>query len=237
MTDRFLMKEMIKSRVEKYLSRKFYCGLQELQGKGTVYTLNHEAERPYMKLMAYRNCVLVCTSKDIQAKVQELLQGKSRDEMFECPLVYGQTIHYVPDGDPDRERPAPSGFRFVSMFEEEILSLKGLQGFENSLAFDENGRTSTRAVYAAMDKEKIIGVAGAAESSLEGMWEVGVDVLEEYRMAGLGTYVVECLTRELLEREIVPFYSASVTNLSSQLVACRSGYIPCWVDTFGTILQ
>ena len=45
------------------------------------------------------------------------------------------------------------------------------------------------------------------------------------------------LTKELLARDIIPFYSASVTNIGSQMVASRCGYIPLWVDTFGTILD
>lgn len=80
-------------------------------------------------------------------------------------------------------------------------------------------------------------MAGAAESSVSGVWEIGIDVREEYRKAKLGTYLVRKLTEELLAREIIPFYSASVTNIASQMVASRSGYIPFWVDTFGTVLD
>ena len=69
------------------------------------------------------------------------------------------------------------------------------------------------------------------------MWEIGIDVMEEYRNARLGTYLVKRLTKELLARNIIPFYSASVTNIGSQMVASRCGYIPFWVDTFGTILD
>ena len=36
-------------------------------------------------------------SKDLYYKVRELIQSKNRDEIFEFPLVYGQTIHYVPN--------------------------------------------------------------------------------------------------------------------------------------------
>ncbi len=32
-------------------------------------------------------------------------------------------------------------------------------------------------------------------------------------------------------------YSASVTNIGSQMVASRCGYIPFWVDTFETVLD
>ena len=117
------------------------------------------------------------------------------------------------------------------------MSLTGLTGFENSVAFDENGSTSTKAAYIAKDKNRIIGVAGAAESSVNDIWEIGVDVMEEYRNARLGTYLVRGLTKELLARNIIPFYSASVTNIGSQMVASRCDYIPFWIDTFGTILD
>jgi len=29
--------------------------------------------------------------------VKTLLVGKSRDEVFECPLIYGPSIYYIPD--------------------------------------------------------------------------------------------------------------------------------------------
>ena len=61
--------------------------------------------------------------------------------------------------------------------------------------------------------------------------------MEEYRNARLGTYLVKGLTKELLTRNIIPFYSASITNIGSQMVASRCDYIPLWVDTFGTILD
>ena len=73
------------------------------------------------------------------------------------------------------------------LFGRDILSLTGLTGFENSLAFDENGSTSTKGVYIAKVNNKIIGAAGAAETSTDGVWEIGIDVLEKYRNARLGT--------------------------------------------------
>lgn len=80
-------------------------------------------------------------------------------------------------------------------------------------------------------------MAGAAESSIEGVWEIGVDIMASYRNSGLGTCLVSHLTKELLRQRIVPFYSASVTNIGSQMVASRAGYLPAWVDTFGTVLD
>lgn len=231
------MKEIITDRIERLLSKEYYCSPQELNGKDTVYSVNTEAKQPYIKILAYRNCVTVCTSKDLSAKIQELLRGKSRDEMFEIPFVYGQTIHYVPDPDCLERVLAVSGDQCEFLFEKEVWELSGLTGFENSVSFDDDGMTPAKAVYIARDGGAVVGAAGAAVTSVDGVWEVGVDVMAEYRNAGLGSRLVSGLTKELLTRNIVPFYSASVTNIGSQMVACRCGYIPSWVDTFGTTLD
>lgn len=230
------MKDIIKNKIEELLSKEYYCTLKDLNEKGIIYSVNPKAVKPYIKILAYRNCVVVCTSKNLQSKVREILQDKNRDEIFEIPLVYGQTIHYVPSDDCTEKLALPD-YEYEYLFDKDLLSLNGLTGFENSLAFDENGSTSTKAVYIARDNNKIIGVAGAAETSVNGVWEIEIDVTEEYRKGGLGTYLVKRLTKELLARSIVPFYSASVTNIGSQMVAARCGYMPYWVDTFGTVLD
>ncbi len=229
------MREFVKNKVEELLSKEFYCSPKVLNENVTIHTINFEAKQPYIKILAYRNCVVVCTSESIHSKVRKLLQNKTRDEIFEVPFVYGQTIHYVPDEGCTEDIGVSSNYEYEVLFDRDILELNGLTGFENSLAFDEKGFTVTKAVYVARDNNKIIGVAGAAESPVDGMWEVGVDVMEGYRNARLGTYLVRKLTKELLARNIVPFYSASITNIGSQMVANKSGYIPYWVDTFGNV--
>lgn len=59
--------------------------------------------------------------------------------------------------------------------------------------------------------------------------------MEKYRNARLGTFLVSGLTRELLERNITPFNSASIESIDSQMAAGRCGYILFWIDTFVTI--
>lgn len=231
------MREMIREKVEEYLAGEYWCSLPELHAGGTVYTVHAAADRPCIKIMAYRDTVVVCTSKDLAGRVRTLTENKSRDEIFELPLVYGQTIHYVPDRKGRGEERVPTALDSTFLFGDEIFSMRGLEGFDNSLAFDDRGHTSTRAACIAGKGDKIAGVSGAAPVSPEGLWEVGVDVLPEYRNSGMGTSLVARLTDELLGRDIVSFYSASVTNIGSQMVAARCGYIPAWVDTYGTVLD
>lgn len=62
---------------------------------GMVFTTSALVTQPYIKIMAYRNAVVVCTSQNISSKVKDMLRGMTRDEVFETPLVYGQTIQYI----------------------------------------------------------------------------------------------------------------------------------------------
>ena len=114
--------------------------------------------------------------------------------------------------------------------------MQGICGFENSLAFDEDGKTPTCIVLCAKKGDEIVGLAGASDEA-GNMWEVGVDVQSAHRRSGLATALVSQLTAAILKKGIVPFYSASVTNLGSQGVASRSGYSPCWVSTYRTVLD
>ncbi len=228
---------ILKRKIEELLTKEYVCTAEELHGTGTIFSIRTGVKQPHIRILAYRHCVVVCTSEDIHGTIEGLLAGKSRDEIFELPYVYGQTIHYIPDLSLAEASLAPPDYECEFFFEQEVLSLRGLTGFGNSLEFEADGSTPTRAVCIAKDNGKIVGAAGAAGSSVEGLWEVGVDVLEGNRNAGLGTRLVRRLTRELLERNILPYYSASVTNLGSQMVASRCGYIPAWVDTFGTTLD
>ena len=92
------MREIITNKVEEYLAREYWCSPSRLHAGGVVYTVHGTANRPCIKIMAYRDTVVVCTSKDLAGRVRTLVENKSRDEIFELPLVYGQTIHYVPTG-------------------------------------------------------------------------------------------------------------------------------------------
>lgn len=228
---------MIRQRMEKYLEKQYFCSAAELNGAKTYYTVHTKAERPYLKIMAYRNCVIVCTSAELRDKMQKFLRGKNRDEIFEMPFAYGQTIHFVPNAAcASTWQRDIRGCEVIFLSGEEVLRLDGLTGFENAVA--STGDTPpTEALCIAVRNGKIVGAAGAAKTELEDIWEIGVDVTERYRNAGVATALVARLTGELLARDIVPFYSASVTNIGSQMVASRCGYIPLWVDTFGTTLD
>jgi predicted GNAT family acetyltransferase len=62
------------------------------------------------------------------------------------------------------------------------------------------------------------------------MWQIGVDVLPEYRRQGVASAMTSRLAAEILARGKVPFYCAAWCNLRSVRNAIRSGFRPAWVE-------
>ena len=62
------------------------------------------------------------------------------------------------------------------------------------------------------------------------MWQIGVDVLDEYRKQGVASALTSNLAMEILERGKVPFYCCAWSNIRSVKNAIKSGFSPSWVE-------
>ena len=222
----------IKDTICQYISAEMNCTAEDLSSDGIKFIRDPDKEEPYIKILSIYNADIITVSDSLFEKISCELKGSNRDELYECIYVFGQTLHYIPDLREMTLMPYPDGFSFELLTDQEVHKLEGIKGFDNSLAFDENGETPTCIVLYAKDKEKIVGLAGASFENEE-LREVGVDVLKEYRGKNLASLLVRNLSVEILKQGKVPFYSASVTNIGSQAVAIRSGYMPLWTDSFG----
>lgn len=81
----------------------------------------------------------------------------------------------------------------------------------------------------AMSGDRIIGLAGCSADT-ELFWQIGIDVLPEYRGAGLGTKLVRLLKDEAFRRGAIPFYGTSLSNLHSWNIAINCDFYPVWVE-------
>ena len=81
----------------------------------------------------------------------------------------------------------------------------------------------------AYDGDRLIGLAGCS-ADCETMWQIGVDVLPEYRRRGAGSAVTARLALETLDRGKVPFYCCAWSNIRSARNAIRSGFRPAWAE-------
>ena len=79
----------------------------------------------------------------------------------------------------------------------------------------------------AYDGGKLIGLAGCSADGAE-MWQIGVDVLPEYRRAGIASALTSRLALLILGEGKVPFYCCAWCNIRSARNAVKSGFRPAW---------
>lgn len=230
--------------VRNQLALDMNCNTQDFLNDGMVFCeakLNggrrmFERQKPYLEVATMGKGIVISADMDILEKVKPILENKSRDDLFSAPFLYGHSLYYIPDCKTIKESPCPKGFTCFIKEGKEIHMLYELPGFYNALQYDkEHARPDILAVY-AMKGDEIAGVAGASIDSGT-MWQIGIDVLPPFRNAGLATYLVSNLAIMIMERGIVPYYGTASSNVASQAVAYRSGFIPAWMCTYRNVLD
>ncbi len=83
--------------------------------------------------------------------------------------------------------------------------------------------------YGAYEGERLIGLAGCSADCRD-MWQIGIDVLPEYRQRGVASALTSNLAVEILERGKVPFYCCAWANIPSAKNAIKSGFTPAWME-------
>ncbi len=81
----------------------------------------------------------------------------------------------------------------------------------------------------AYNEGRLIGFA-ACSADCDSMWQIGVDVLPEYRRQGIASALTSRLAMEIIERGKVPFYCCAWSNIKSARNAVRSGFRPAWAE-------
>lgn len=81
----------------------------------------------------------------------------------------------------------------------------------------------------AYDQGRLVGLTGCS-ADCHDMWQIGVDVLPDYRRRGIASALTAILAREIMERGKVPFYCTAWSNIRSVRNAVKSGFIPAWAE-------
>lgn len=226
------------------LAIDYNCSPDDFLKDGLIITeaIPHKDRRPFpwrsprLELVAVGHSVVVNASADILPYIREQLEGKTRDEVFYMPFVYGVSLYFLPDIGRVPKLVCPDGFEYEMVEKHDIHKLYETPGFDYALQYDINSQRPDMLVALARYNGEIVGMAGAS-ADCKTMWQIGVDVLPAYRGRGLAPALVNMLTLEILNRGYVPYYAASASNVVSQHVAVRAGYIPAWAHCYRTRLD
>lgn len=227
------------AKVRKQLAIDYNCQEEDFLKDGIIFSeaKDNQGRRklfprqsPYLEIVTMGKSVIISADNTVYKFVKSNLEGKSREEIFSSPLTFGHTISCIFDG--KTKSKMPKGFQYSILWDREIVPLyKTTKEFSNAIQYNSDREVKDVVAITAEHNGKIIALAGASEDC-EDLWQIGIDVLPEYRNRGLASALVNQLSYVILEKGKVPYYSYASSNISSQRTAVRSGYKPAWVSTY-----
>ncbi|MDE6656651.1 MAG: GNAT family N-acetyltransferase [Anaeroplasmataceae bacterium] len=110
----------------------------------------------------------------------------------------------------------------------QIEALYGL-GFDMALCGSTKGKRKDILASVCEIDGQVVGVAGCTNDSEE-LWQIGVDVLPQFRNRGIATALVIHLKEEIIKRGKCPFYCCAWSNIASKRLARKAGFVDAWVE-------
>ena len=204
----------------------------------------HPAARRYLPLpfgcdlVSYGTNIVAQTTPEMEDAVRKYLDFCDPGHAFETPAVhvldslmepYGLKVcfmaeYFLPDVTVLKELPCPYELRILHRED-----FTDLYKPEWSNALCEKRKELDVLGVGAYHNGKLIGLAGCS-ADCESMYQIGVDVLPEYRRQGIASAVTSRLALEILKLGKVPFYCAAWCNLRSVGNAIKCGFRPAWAE-------
>ncbi len=192
-------------------------------------------------LVSYGSNVVACCDEALVTPVTTWLNGlETVFEAFETPGIYGlnqvlephgaqvryQAEYFLPDVNVLFASEPSCPYELRVLGQEDFRELY-LPAWSNALC-KERPQLDMLGV-GAFDGNELVGLAGCSADCAQ-MWQIGIDVLPEYRRQGIATAITNRLARETFARDKVPFYCAAWSNVRSVRNALASGFKPAWVE-------
>ena len=216
-----------------------------LSDKNTVTVSQKQSKaRKYLSLplscdlVSYGNNIVAQTSDELRPLVQTYIDRYPVEHCFETPHLHvlqqilephGQKICFMAEyflPDLDALKPLPCAYEMRILHSSDFSDLY-LPEWSNALC--EKRKELDILGIGAYKNEKLIGLS-ACSADCEDMWQIGIDILPEYRQQGIASALTSHLAIEILNAGKVPFYCAAWSNIKSVRNAIRSGFRPAWVQ-------
>lgn len=192
----------------------------------------------YCNLVSYGNNIVASVNNDIADVVKDYIDKYPMEHCFETPNMHvlndelqkrGMRIcfmaeYFLPDINLLTELPCEFDIKVLTSNDFEYLYLP-----QWSNALCEKRKHLDIMAVAAYNGNQLIGMAGCS-ADCDTMWQIGVDVLPEYRQNGIASALTSRLAMEVINKGKVPFYCAAWSNIKSVRNAIKSGFRPAWIE-------
>ena len=214
----------------------------------TVISKENERARKYLKLpfscqiVSYGSNAVASVSPEFYGIAEEYINKYPVEHLFETPNLHflndalekmGQRIcfmaeYFLPDVELLREQVAENACPYkLKMLTQSDFTDLYLPEWSNALC--EARKQLDVLGVGAYDGDTLVGLA-ACSADCDTMWQIGIDVLPEYRRQGIASTLTSRLAVEILENGKVPFYCAAWSNVKSVRNAIKSAFRPAWVE-------
>jgi GNAT superfamily N-acetyltransferase len=246
---KFMMNKDIKQIAMEQSAIDLNCKIEDFiqQKNKVVISKMNEGRKSYFKQPHF--CQLACYGNSLVAAVDKQIEGYMTSyannyigfrclDMPQLNLLnvefnrYGKCVgimteYFLPDTTKIIE--VNPDFDVKIFINDEITNLYDDDRFHMALSYTcESEKRDVIAVVGYKNKE-IIGIAGASNDCAT-MWQVGIDVIPDYRKKGVASVLTKVITNEILKQGIVPFYGTAWSNIASKNTAINSGYKAAWVE-------
>lgn len=209
-----------------------------------VISEKNEYARKYLELpfvcdmVSYGNNIVASVREDLREMAEGYINKYPIEHCFETPNMQvlntaleerGMQIcfmaeYFLPDVSLLQERSCAYELRILESKDFEPLYLP-----EWGNALCEKRKNLDVLGVGAYDGDKLIGLAGCS-ADCDTMWQIGIDVLPEYRRQGIASALTGKLALNILDRGKIPFYCAAWSNIKSVRNAIKAGFRPAWVE-------
>lgn len=238
--------------VLKQLAIDLNCKPEDFLGSQNKVVLNERlagCRRYFTKprfchMACFGNATIAAVDESIKDFICELMEryqtGYNLFNMPQLSLIdgelnkYGKCIgriqeYFLPDIGVELDLHTEFDIKVLS--EDDIPTFCQNERFENALGLGTNQGAERHDMLAVVgyDDKRVIGVAAACNDT-DILWQIGIDVIPEYRGLGVASVLVGRIRNEILQRDKIPYYGSAWANIASKRTAIHCGFKPAWVE-------
>ena len=243
-----LHKKEIEEIIKNQLALEFNCSPQDFDKGENIITTAYQhpnrrmfSDKPFFLQMATlgKNTV-ISADETIHPWLTEWIKDKQGIWLFEqhnyfeldCELrKHGYKMaltHHMFVPEPELVE-INTDLKIKWLEQNDITPFYGNEKFPNAICDKFKPERPDVLCVVAMDGDKIMGMAGCSADTPE-LWQIGIDVLPEYRGRGIAKTLVTLLRNETFRRGAIPYYGTSLSNLPSWKTALICGFRPFWIE-------
>ncbi len=238
--DEVLQTAMLQSAIDANCCVQDFCKTENV----IVYSKKNSNARRYLELpfacnlISYGSNIVASIDEKYEKIVRAYIEKYPIEHCFETPNMYVLNDAFLPyDLEvcfmaeyflPDMTKLSKE----TCLYDMKILTKEDFTSLyvpEWSNALCEKRKELDVLGVGAYDGKQLIGFA-ACSADCDTMWQIGVDVLPQYRRKGIASTLTSVLASEIIDRGKIPFYCCAWSNIKSARNAIKSGFRPAWAE-------